>query len=141
MKLRQSASRLRQTTRDDKKCPGEQGLTSLSTHKVTEVRRWDGQENEENRHLPIFFSFTKTSDPQPNGLCRGPHPEGNFSRAGWLFNQRLPALRQFRKEKRRANPTAPAAPEPDVKLRGAALAAAIFSPGKTPPSRPSHRSH
>lgn len=39
------------------------------------------------------------------------------------------------------NPAAPAAPEPDVKLRGAALAAAIFNPGKTPPSRASHRSH
>lgn len=30
----------------------------------------------------------------------GPHPEGDFS-TSWLFKQRLPALRQFRKERRR----------------------------------------
>lgn len=56
----------------------------------------------------------------------GPHPEGTFPIVD--SKQRLPAVRQF--------PAAPAAPKPDVKLRGAALAAAIFSSGKTPSSRP-----
>ncbi|KAM7337900.1 hypothetical protein ACRRTK_004019 [Alexandromys fortis] len=60
------------------------------------------------------------------------HPQLSFTRV----HSFPPAERSGDEGAAEANPAAPAAPKPDVKLRGAALAAAIFSSGKIPPSHP-----
>lgn len=54
--------------------------------------------------LPFHKDVRSTAE---RSASVGPHPEGNLPSAGWFFNQRLPALRQFRKEKPGPSPRLP----------------------------------
>lgn len=110
-------------------CRGNKGRISLSTPRLKEAGMKGGM------HTSVEV-FTCTNAAQSAAGRRGVDaaPALRAASQPGLFHGRLFALRQFLKEALNVSRAGPAAPKPDVNLRGAAPSAAIFNSGKTAPS-------